>query len=143
MEGTRVYKIWRMMRSRCYDLNDQCYESYGGRGITVCDRWKNDFAAFYADMGDPPSNQHSIDRRNNDGNYEPGNCRWATAKEQANNRRSNIMLTLAGSTRTAEEWSTITGINPATIRQRKRRGWSDEDTLTVAADSRFATRGKL
>ncbi len=142
MEGTRVYSIWRSLKSRCYDMNDQCYDAYGGRGITVCDSWKNDFAAFYADMGDPPSDQHSIDRRDNDGNYEPGNCRWATPKEQANNRRSNIMLTLDGITRTAEEWSAIVGINAATIRQRKKRGWSDKDILTIAADTRFATKGK-
>ena len=142
MEGTRVYNIWQMMKGRCYDVNDQCYGTYGGRGITVCDSWKNDFAAFYADMGDPPSDKHSIDRRDNDGNYEPGNCRWATPKEQANNRRSNIMLTLDGTTRTAEEWSAIVGINAATIRQRKKRGWSDKDVLTIAADTRFATKGK-
>ena len=142
MEGTRVYNIWRMMRGRCYDPLDKCYDDYGGRGITVCDRWKEDFAAFYADMGDPPTDQHSIDRRDNDGNYEPGNCRWATPKEQANNRRSNIMLTHDGATRTAEEWSEIVGINAATIRQRKKRGWSDADALTINADKRFATKGK-
>ena len=142
MEGTRVYNIWRSLKSRCYDKTDVSYASHGGRGITVCDSWKNDFAAFYADMGDPPSDQHSIDRRDNDGNYEPGNCRWATSKEQANNRRSNIMLTLDGTTRTAEEWSAIVGINAATIRQRKKRGWSDKDVLTIAADMRFATKGK-
>ena len=142
MEGTRVYNIWQMMKGRCYDVNDQCYDAYGGRGITVCDSWKNDFAAFYADMGDPPSDQHSIDRRDNNGNYEPENCRWATPREQANNRRSNIMLTLDRTTRTAEEWSAIVGINAATIRQRKKRGWSDKDILTIAADTRFATKGK-
>ena len=140
MEGTRIYDIWQGMRARCRDPKDLSYERYGARGITVCERWYSDFAVFYADMGDPPTQDHTLERKENDGNYEPGNCRWASRKEQANNTRSNVHLTLNGVTHTAAEWSELTGINAATIRGRKRSGWSDERTLTEPADMRFATR---
>ena len=83
---TRVYRIWNAMKQRCQNPNQPHYERYGGRGITVCDRWQK-FAEFYADMGDPPTDQHSIDRIDNDRGYEPGNCRWATLIEQAQNKR--------------------------------------------------------
>ena len=139
-EGTRIYKIWSNMKARCNDSTHRSYPTYGGRGITVCDRWTNDFVAFYADMGDPPTDDHTLDRRDTNGNYSPDNCRWATWLEQANNTRANVLLTYDGETRTAAEWSRITGINVATIRQRKKRGWTDEQILTTPPDARFQSR---
>lgn len=110
---TPEWNAWTHMRQRCSNPNDKSYKNYGGRGITVCTKWNNDFSAFFADMGGKPSDQHSIDRINNDGHYEPSNCRWATVKQQANNRRlpsvyhgnRNSLANLRG--KTSEEMKAI------------------------------------
>lgn len=86
-EGSKEYNSWSAMRQRCSDPNVRCYPRYGGRGISVCGRWQQSFAAFREDMGPKPSSKHSLDRLNVDGNYEPGNCRWSTPKEQRENQR--------------------------------------------------------
>lgn len=88
------YNTWSKMTQRCNQINNPDYPNYGGRGIKVCDRWRYSFEGFLADMGRKPSPQHSLDRINNNGNYEPSNCRWATKKEQANNRRPRRKITI-------------------------------------------------
>lgn len=87
MRHTRVYRIWNAMRQRCHNPNQPHYVRYGGKGVKVCKKWREDFVAFYKDMGDPPSDKHSIDRIDPFGNYEPKNCRWATASQQQRNKR--------------------------------------------------------
>lgn len=127
-----AYQSWGSMIKRCLNPNCKAFGDYGGRGITVCERWLK-FENFYADMGPRPSDKHELDRfPNNDGNYEPGNCRWATVAEQARNRRSNRLLTFRGETLTLTEWSERTGIDRGAITARLKRGWSIERTLTLA-----------
>jgi hypothetical protein len=93
MSHLRVYHIWQAMKNRCYNPNQPHYARYGGHGVTVCDEWRKSFEAFYAAMGNPPTDKHSIDRISNGRGYEPGNCRWATAKEQAANQRPKPPVT--------------------------------------------------
>ena len=84
---SRTYSIWNAMRQRCHNPNQPHYSRYGGRGIEVCEEWRRSFVAFYSDMGDPPTDSHTIDRINNDDGYHKGNCRWATRQEQQKNKR--------------------------------------------------------
>jgi hypothetical protein len=128
-----IYEIFKGLLARCLNENHHAYNSYGGRGITVCDRWHRDtpnaFENFLEDMGERPSNKHSIDRINNDGDYSPGNCQWANSTAQANNRSSNRNLTYKGSTCTIAQWSLKLGVNAGTISVRKQRGWTDAQAL--------------
>lgn len=132
---TREYHVWLTMKSRCLNPNNQKYADYGGRGIKVCDRWL-DFDAFYDDMGDRPSDAHSIDRIDNDGDYCPENCRWATTSQQQRNKRSSCVLAWNGKEQTAVEWAAELGISQAVIASRLYRGWSVERTLTTPVKPR-------
>lgn len=124
------YQNWLAMMARCYNNSHVGYPRYGGRGITVCERWHSP-KNFLADMGNPPSASHSLDRIDNDGNYEPGNCRWATASEQHRNRSDNHLLTWQGRTACIAEWVEITGLPFDRILRRLRDGWSVEKALST------------
>lgn len=134
------YYVWGAIVARCTNPRSGGWKKYGARGIRVCDRWR-DFVAFLADMGQRPSPQHSIERRNNDGDYEPGNCRWGTDAEQRRNKRTSRFVTFRGETRILQDWSTATGLAPSTIGARLNRGWSAERALTtpVSAADREGT----
>ena len=129
MRDTRVYRIWLNMKDRCLRKENKSYADYGGRGVSVCERWKDSFENFYADMGDPPSDDHSIERRDNGGNYEPGNCFWATRIEQGANKRNNVLVTYNGQTRTLAEWARELGVSYDTLKRRKSLGWTDNDII--------------
>lgn len=105
-----LYHTWYAMVARCQNPRAQSYHNYGGRGITVCDRWLESFENFYADMGDRPTPGHSIDRIDNDGPYSPENCRWATWEEQANNRRNNVWIEFQGERLSAAQWRKRLGV---------------------------------
>jgi len=120
---------WLRIRDRCKNKTCKDYDNYGGRGIFVCDRWDLSYAAFLSDMGRRPSPRHSIDRIDNNGPYTPDNCRWATSREQNNNRRSSRLLEFGGETRTMAEWARHLGISPATLKWRIHNGWSVERSL--------------
>jgi hypothetical protein len=130
MSSTSEYKIWIHIKQRCQNPKYAMYPDYGARGITICPEWDASFEAFYASMGPRPSLAYSIDRKDVNGNYEPGNCRWATDTEQANNRRNNNYITLNGVSRTITQWSAITGLHATTIRQRLKLGWTAERAMT-------------
>jgi hypothetical protein len=125
------YASYRTMISRCYDTNVGHFHLYGGRGIKVCDRWRESFDNFLADMGPRPSLEHTLDRINNDGNYEPSNCRWATRLEQARNKRTAVFLTYEGQTMSIAEWARKLEIPRYHITRRLKRGWPIEATLTT------------
>lgn len=131
---TPEYRIWSAIKKRCLRETDPAYSDYGGRGITIHPAWANDFAAFLAYVGPRPSKKHSIDRYpDNDGNYEPGNVRWATQKEQCRNTRANRKLTINGETKCIAEWAEVCGLTPAMIGRRLSRGWSAADAVKTAA----------
>ncbi len=121
------------MIARCNKPSKQSYHRYGGRGIKVCDRWlgRDGLANFIADMGPRPSPKHSVDRIKNDGNYEPGNCRWATQKEQQRNRCNNRLVTAYGVTKTLIEWSEEFGVPYFTIWYRLSFGWPTEKAVSA------------
>jgi hypothetical protein len=123
-----TYRVWIGMKARCFNPTTSHYEYYGGRGIRVCERWLS-FENFLTDMGERPHGK-MIDRYpNNDGNYEPGNCRWATRSENCRNKSDNRLITHQGQTKTMAEWVEITGLPRTTIKDRLAAGWDATRTL--------------
>jgi hypothetical protein len=110
MSKTTEYRIWSKMLQRCYNPRNHKYHIYGARGISICDRWKDSFESFYIDMGARPSSAHSIDRIDNNGNYEPGNCRWATNREQMRNTRANNFIEIEGISLCVLDWTKKLGV---------------------------------
>lgn len=125
------YNTWANMKARCHNPQHPRYADYGGRGITVCKRWRNSFEAFLADVGRKPAAKHSLERKNNDAGYNPRNCRWASHAEQANNSRSSRLVTHDGRTLTIAQWSAETHIDDSVIWGRLARGWSPAEALTT------------
>ena len=123
MTKTRTFKSWSEMKQRCLNKNRKDYKYWGGRGITVCLKWLDSFENFYADMGKRPEGK-TLDRIKNDKGYYKKNCRWATSREQNNNRRDNHFLTYDNKTQTIAQWSEELNIKYYTIYMRLRRGWS-------------------
>jgi len=117
-----TYSCWHGMKYRCFNPKSKEYKNYGARGISVCDRWLHSFENFFLDMGRKPAGR-SIDRIDNNGNYEPSNCRWATIQEQNSNKRDCIHLEYAGLIMTIEEWGRLIGRHPTTLRTRLRAGY--------------------
>ena len=129
---TRIYRTWCRMKERCYRVKNNRYQNYGGRGIKVCDEWKNDFMSFYNwAMAHGYTDNLTIDRINVNGNYEPNNCRWITTKAQNNNRKSNRFLTFNNETHTVAEWAEKVNIPVSVIYHRLYRKWSVEKALTT------------
>ena len=138
LRRTRLFSIWANMLTRCHNPKFIRYYRYGGRGITVCDEWRNDFMSFYNwAMANGYDDSLTIDRINNDGNYEPSNCRWVTIKIQCNNRGNNHIVTLYGVSKPLNEMAELYGINPKTVRDRLKRGWKLEDALTKPVEIKF------
>lgn len=125
------YRVWTDMKARCLSPNHPAFSHYGGRGITICERWRESFEAFLSDVGRRPTLAHSLDRIDNDGHYEPGNIRWATWDEQARNKRSNRLMTFNGMTQCVQDWARTTGLPASALYGRVYAGWSAECTLTT------------
>ena len=128
MTNTRLYRIWSNMKNRCYSETNKKYKNYGGRGIIVCDEWKNSFEQFYKDMGIPDENL-TLDRIDVNGNYEPANCKWSTQKEQQNNRRNNLIIEYQSKKYTLQQICDLLGKNSDIVQQRLKRGDSVERSL--------------
>jgi hypothetical protein len=136
--GTSEHGIWMKMKQRCLNPKVKDYKNYGARGIKVCERWQKSFTAFLADMGARPSAESSIERIDNDGNYEPGNCRWATPIEQANNNRHNKYVTFQGVRVALSEACRLANspVPQHRVRERLNKGWRLEAALTCPLHTR-------
>lgn len=135
---TPDWNRWNSMVARCHCKTSRDYQRYGGRGITVCDRWRGaqGFINYMADMGPRPSHQHSVERVDNDLGYEPGNCIWATRETQARNRRDNIVIEHEGKRMVLAQWAAVLGIHEDTLRDRWKRGERGDRLLRMVARRR-------
>lgn len=125
-----IYAVWCAMIARCHNPKNQAYQRYGARGIAVCEAWQTSFEAFHADMGDPPTSRHTLDRIDNDKGYSLGNCRWAVRTQQNRNRRDNVILSLNGQSMCISAWEERMGYPPNAIGRRIRDyGWSVERAI--------------
>lgn len=139
--GTVEHHTWTTMKQRCHNPTDKQFHRYGGRGITVCERWRDNFEAFLEDMGLRPANKTSIDRIDNSKGYEPGNCRWADDIEQHNNKRNNRILTIDTESATVAEWARRSGTDMYRIHGRLAQGWSAQEAVFgPAGGGRFITQ---
>lgn len=129
MAQSPEYSVWVAMIQRCTNPNNKEFENYGDRGISVCERWVNSFSNFIKDMGERPTHRHSIERVDNNTGYSPENCAWATMTEQSKNKRTTIFCTINGVKKPLVDWAREYCIDPGLIRDRKRRGWSDEQAV--------------
>lgn len=140
---TKEYRAWSHIKARCYNPKDKAYHNYGGRGITVCDRWRASYENFLADMGRAPSPKHSIDRIKNELGYSKENCRWADKIHQANNTRKTIMVTYLGKTQPLCFWCRELNIKRTTVFNRLRRGWTPERALDVPLEQQILERKRI
>ena len=133
-QKTKEHITWQSMKSRCLQPKNKGYARYGGRGITICQEWIDSYERFLLDMGRAPTPKHSLDRIDTNGNYEPDNCRWATPKEQANNKTTNRLLEFGGSTKSVAQWAEDSGISVSMLRDRLfNLKWSMEKAITTPA----------
>jgi hypothetical protein len=129
--GTVEHRAWKAIHGRCFNENNKKYPRYGGRGITVCDEWQNSFETFFDDMGLRPGNCSSIERIDNDGDYEPSNCKWANNVEQSNNRSNNRNIMFAGRIQNAKQWASELGVDYPAMLNKLNQGWSIERIAEV------------
>jgi hypothetical protein len=127
--ATPEYRCWKAIKNRCNNPRYKQYQDYGGRGIRVCQRWLDSYENFLIDMGRKPNPTYSIQRRDNDGNYSPENCYWATDEEQRRNKRGSRLVTIQGQTRNLVDWLVELSLPKSTFFWRKKQGWSDEEAL--------------
>ncbi len=139
---SKVYRTWRNIKNRCYNPNAEKYLAYGARGIVMDDMWKDSFVDFYNYIGEPPSAAHTVERIDNNLGYILGNVKWATLKEQSQNKQDTIRLTVNGVTKTLVEWSSDIKIADKTLRARLASGWSAEDTILLPKGYRHANHTK-
>lgn len=137
-----TYKTWLNMKARCCNRRQDEYKNYGGRGITICSEWLNDYPRFLSDMGERPSLKHSLDRIDPNGNYSKANCRWSDIETQNNNRRGNVKVQFIDTTLSVTQWARLLPITATTITRRLSLGWTEGDALFTAPRSKLKWSGE-